>query len=328
MYSGFAESLGLFDIARYQSALTNAIRYVATDDITTIYAVSDHDEEMLDAYLYPELRMNSTELIFGKLSDGIPTNADGVLINNPKKDITESDAAAIREFLAGGGKLTVTTAYENIKNLTNLRLICEEYGLTTDGGFLCEDDTAFNYNKYAMVTLPNVNKDAFGGYLNADGLKPVVTGGTGITIAEKSGFTVSSLLSTSPNAYAKQDAEKEDVKPEFNEETDVRKQYSVAALSKNASNGSSVLWIPTVTLGDSDFNTASERNNFPVFTAALGCQYESDMPIDIPGVTITVQPLETPKAAFPIGMTVAIIVPCIAVALGGIVIIKRRKMNV
>ena len=325
MYSGFAESLGLFDIARYQSALTNAIRYAVTADITTIYAVSEHDEVMLDVYLYPELRMNNTELIFGKLSDGIPANADGVLINDPKKDITESDVAIIREFLDGGGKLTVTTAYENIKELTNLRAILEEYGLTTDGGFLCEDDTNFNYSNYAMVTLPTVNKDAFGGYLTADGLKPIVTGGTGITVTEKAGFTVSSLLSTSPNAYTKQDAENEDVKPEFNAETDVRGQYSVAAISKNGSNGSSVLWIPNVALGDSDFDTASERNNFPVFTAALNCQYGADKPIDIPGVTITVQPLETPDAVFPIGMVAAIIIPCIIIAVGGVVVIKRRK---
>ncbi|MBQ9115497.1 MAG: Gldg family protein, partial [Clostridia bacterium] len=108
MYSGYGERFGLFDIARYQSTITNAIRYVTTDKITTLYALTDHGEAMLDVYLYPDLRLNSTELLFGKLSDGIPDEADGVLINNPTSDLTEADKTVLTEYLSRGGKLTVT----------------------------------------------------------------------------------------------------------------------------------------------------------------------------------------------------------------------------
>ena len=325
MYSGYAESMGLFDIARYQSTLTNAIRFVASDNVTTIYATCDHEEEMLDVYLYPELRLNSTELVFGKLSDGIPDNADGVLINNPVKDITEEEKTSLLEFLSKGGKLTVTTSYTNIKNLTNLRAVCEEYGLTTDGGFLCEDDKDYNYSQYAMVTIPTVSKDAFVGYLTADGLKPIVTGGTGITITEKAGITASSLLNSSVNAYTKQNAEESGSDPAFNEETDVRGQYSVAALARNTENGSSVLWFPTFTLSSSVYDTASSRNNFPVFTAALCSQYGTEKPIDIENISLTLTPIEASKTAVTVGMVLAIAVPCVIIAAGAFVVIGKRK---
>lgn len=325
MYSGYAESMGLFDIARYQSTLTNAIRFVASDNVTTIYATNDHEEEMLDVYLYPELRLNSTDLVFGKLADGIPDNADGVLINDPVKDLTDGDVAILTEFLAKGGKLTVITSYTNIKDLTKLRAICEEYGLTTDGGFLCEDDKDYNYSQYAMVTIPTVNKDAFGGYLTADGLKPIVTDSTGITVTEKAGITVSSLLNTSPNAYGKQNAEEEGSKPDFDAETDTRKQYSVAAVAKNTENGSSILWIPTITLSSSIYDTASSRNNFPIFTAALCAQYGTEKPVDIEGISLTIEPIEASQTAFTVGMVVAIAVPCLVIATGVIVVLGKRK---
>ncbi len=325
MYSGYAESMGLFDIARYQSTLTNAIRFVASDNVTTVYATCDHEEEMLDVYLYPELRLYSTELVFGKLSDGIPANADGVLINDPVNDLTDGDVITLTEFLSKGGKLTVITSYTNIKNLTKLRAVCEEYGLTTDGGFLCEDDKDYNYSQYAMVTIPSVNKDAFGGYLNADGLKPIVTDSTGITVTEKQGITVSSLLNSSPNAYSKQNAEESGSDPSFNGETDVRAQYSVAALAQNTENGSSVLWIPTITLSSSVYDTASSRNNFPVFTAAFCTQYGAEKPVEIESVSLTLKPIEASKTAFAVGMVIAIAVPCLVMTTGAIVVIRRRK---
>jgi len=325
MYSGYAESLGLFDIARYQSTLTNAIRYVASNDVTLIYTLTDHGEVLPDAYLYPELRLGNTELTFGKLSDGIPDGVDGVLINDPTSDLTAEDRNTLSEFLSGGGKLTLVTSYVNIKNLPNLLSVCEEYGLTTDGGFLCEDDKAYNYNEYQMVTVPTVNTEALGGYLRQEGVKPLITGGTGITIADKEGITSVSLLTTSANAYSKQDAEKEGTTAVFNEETDERKQYSVAALAKNNANGSSVLWIPTFTLGDSQYETASSRNNFPVFIAVLGTQYSSDMPIEIEEISLSLEPLSPPDAAFPVGMVIAIALPCLIVTAGAVLVIKRRN---
>ena len=330
MYSGYAEQLGLFDIVRYQSTLTNAIRYVVSDNVTTLYSVTDHKEMTLDVYLYPELRRSNTELIFGKLSEGIPEQADGVLINNPQVDITEADKAALAEYLSGGGRITLITSYNYIKELPLLLSVCEEYGLTTDGRLLCEDEEEYHYGSYVEATHPTVNGDAFGGYLTADGLKPLAMGGTGITITEKEGITSVSLLDTSDNAYGKlekDEDEKESGDATASDAADqvVRKRYSVAAMAKRASDGSSLLWFPTFAFSDSMYDTFAERDNFPVFVAAIGVQYGYDKPIDIPAVSISTAPLDVPDAAFPVGMVIAIIIPCAIIAVGGVTVMKRKN---
>lgn len=328
MYSGFGESLGLFDIAKYQRTITNAIRYVSADDVTLLFSVTDHGESVLDPYLYPEFRNTCTELLFGKLSEGIPENADGVLINNPQSDITEEEKATLTDYLAGGGRITLITSFAYVKKLPVLLSVCEAYGLTTDGGLLCEDDKDYHYGEYVEATHPKVNVDAFGGYLDGAALKPLAMGGTGITVTEKEGITVTSLMNTSENAYAKIEKSEEEGKAE-EENADgsdeiVRKQYSTAAIAKNAAGGS-ILWLPTFAFSDSMYDTFAERHNFPVFIAALGAQYGSDKPIDIEGVSLALQPLKAPEAAFPVGMVIFILIPCVILALGGIIIVKRRN---
>ena len=144
------------------------------------------------------------------------------------------------------------------------------------------------------------------------------------TITEKEGITSLSLLNTSSEAYTKQNVI--DVASlKFNEKTDVRKQYSAVALAKNNGNGSSLLWFSTFALSDSLCDTASSGSNFQVFIGALGAQYGMEKPVDIPGVSILTEPLQASGATFPVGMVVAIVVPCVIIAAGAFIVMKRRN---
>ena len=326
MYSGYAEYYGLFDLAVYQSTFTNAIIYASCSDVTTLYTVTEHGESILNAYLYPELRESFTELKFGKLADGIPAYADGVLINNPTSDISAEDAVILGEYLDNGGNITLMTEYNNIKKLPNLLKICEEYGLTTDGGFICEDDTNYNYGGYATAILPIVNADAFAGYLPPLSDKPLTTWGTGITVTEVEGVTVDVLMKTSPNAYTKQDIENQG-SYNFDAEKDKRGEYALATVARNTANGSSVLWIASTAFGDSDYNTFSMGNNYPVFVGALSAQYDSAKPVEIPAVDIITEPLETTDGDFAVIMVFSILIPAGIIAFGVYNTVKRRKTN-
>ena len=326
MYSGYAEYYGLFDLAVYQSTLTNAIVYASMSDVTTLFTVTEHGESILNAYLYPELRESFTELRFGKLADGIPAYADGVLINAPTSDITEEEAVILGDYLDKGGNITLMTDYENIKNLPNLLAICEEYGLTTDGGFICEDDKDYNYGGYATAILPIVNADAFAGYLPTLTDKPLTTWGTGITVAPVEGITAHVLMKTSPNAYTKKDIENQK-SYDFDAEKDTRGEYALAALAKNTEKGGSILWISSTAFNDSDYNTFSVGNNFPVFVAALSAQYNSEKPVNIPAISIITDPLDTTDGDFAVVMVFSILIPAAIIAFGVYNTVKRRKTN-
>lgn len=324
MYTGYGEKLGFFDIAKYESVITNAIDFVAAEDITTLYSVMDHGETVLDVYLYPEMRENYIELTYGKLADGIPENADGVLINDPTSDLSDADVERLSAFLQKGGKLTVITSYANINNLGKLLSVCEKYGLTTDKGFVCEDDTAFNVNGAPHIIMPIPQNEALEGRLPSLNAKPIFSGGTGIEMTEKEGIRFKDLLTTSDNAYSKQDAANSETSS-FQPDKDKRGKYSLGVIAEDSSNNSSVLWFSSFAFTDSVYDTVSSQSNFPVFLAALGAQYSSKLPNGIPSVSIITEPLNAPAAAFPVGMLIAILLPCLLVMAGAAAIFLRRR---
>ena len=250
-----------------------------------------------------------------------------MLINAPTSDITEEEAVILVDYLGKGGNITLITDYENIKKLPNLLKICEEYGLTTDGGFICEDDKDYNYGGYATAILPIVNADAFGGYLPTLTDKPLTTWGTGITVTPVDGITVDVLMKTSPNAYTKQDIENQK-SYDFDAEKDQRGEYALAVIANNAEKGGSILWIPSPAFGDADYDTFSVGNNFPVFVAALGAQYRSAKPVSIPAISILTDPLETSDGDFAVVMVFSILIPAAIIAFGVYNTVKRRKTNV
>ena len=83
--------------------------------------------------------------------------------------------------------------------------------------------------------------------------------------------------------------------------------------------------MPTITLSSSIYDTASSRNNFPVFTAALCSQYGAEKPVEIENISLTLTPIEASKTAVTVGMVIAIAVPCVIIAAGSFVVVGKRK---
>ncbi|MBR2460967.1 MAG: Gldg family protein [Clostridia bacterium] len=326
MNSGYAESLGLFDIAKYELVLTTAIDYVLKDDITTVYAVTGHGETGLEAYMYPELRQNYTEIISGTLDNGIPENADGILILDPTSDITEQEYRLLSEYQRSGGKLALVTSYSNAGNLTLLKKLCEEYGLSTDGGFICEDEKDYNMNGYPQIIRPTVNTDALEGYLPDFTGQPVFSGGTGITVTEKQGISTVTFLSTSENAYSKTDAENAE-SPDFNQATDVRGKYGLGVIATDSASGGELMWITSFSLNNSDYDVVASGSNYPVFTAALSALFDSDKAPDISPMSIISDSIEAPEGAFAAAITLSIAIPCIIMLAYGLIAYSRRRVK-
>ena len=324
MKNGYGEALGLYDIANYELILTTAIDYVSKDNITTVLALTNHGETMLEAYLYSEFRQTFTEVTFGTLSQGVPENTECIIISDPTSDITEAEYQTLTEYLSGGGKLALITSYSNVAKLTLLRKLCDQFGLTTDGGFVCEDDENRNMNGYPQILRPITLPEALGGKLTAGEYSPVFSGGTGITVTEKEGVDCSVFLKTSPNAYVKTDAENSE-SADFDETKDIRGEFALGVIAENKNGGGALMWISSFSLNNSDYDLVATGDNYPLFTAALAALNDSLSAPDIPSISTVSDVLTAPKSAFAVGMVIAISVPCLLMIAAAIITIKRRK---
>lgn len=92
-----------------EGALTSAIDYVISDELPKLYMLEGHGEAELPAEFRTQIEKENIELdTFSLLSsDGVPEDADAVLIYAPESDISAEEADMLISHLTDGGKLLV-----------------------------------------------------------------------------------------------------------------------------------------------------------------------------------------------------------------------------
>ena len=71
--------------------------------------------------------------------DGIPDNAEAVIINGPTSDFSADNAKKVSDYLAAGGKAFITATYTD-KELPNFESILAEYQIQLEKGMVVEQD--------------------------------------------------------------------------------------------------------------------------------------------------------------------------------------------
>ena len=106
--------------------LTNAIHYVTTNKVATakIYGSANAMDASLRTFLIAGGYF--FEEIASPLSIG--TDCDLLIIHTPKTDITEAEATALSNYLAGGGKVFLVTSCL-YPELPNLHSVTQKFGL-------------------------------------------------------------------------------------------------------------------------------------------------------------------------------------------------------
>lgn len=200
-----------------EGQVTSAISYVTSDSSKKIYYTSGHSElslstEMTDAI--SKANLDSEEL---KLSTtDIPDDCAALLIYAPGTDFTEAEAAKVKTYLANGGHamiISMSPLLSGTSDMPNFDSIMAAYGVQRTGGLVLEGN-ASNYMQAPYLMIPNMSSaDANADLTNTDVLFAFAEG---LTVSESSDatYTVSTLYSTSDQAYVKTDlsttAEKED----------------------------------------------------------------------------------------------------------------------
>lgn len=124
-----------------ESALTSAIDYVTSEDLPKVYALTGHGEGELSAAFQNAVEKENIDLAELSLltEEGVPEDADCVLIYAPQTDISQDELEMLQKYLqAGGGLFLITDPILDGSTRPNLDALMEGYGVTSAQGMVLE----------------------------------------------------------------------------------------------------------------------------------------------------------------------------------------------
>ncbi len=189
-----------------EGRLTSAISYVTSDDLPKMYILQGHNELEISETLQDRITKQniSTENLSLLTLEAVPEDCDVLLINSPQTDLSESEARYIIDYLDNGGKVFMTSTYTGTE-MPNFDSILSHYGLSKVDGIVVEGNGNYYYPGYPSYLLPDFGSHTITSEFTSNHRYVILPSAQGIAVgdAPRDGVTVSSLLTTSDNAYSK-----------------------------------------------------------------------------------------------------------------------------
>lgn len=188
-----------------ENALTNALHYVASDDLPTVYVLTGHGESDLGDSIREMIEQdNMTVEDLSLLSlDEMPEDADLLLINAPETDLNEDEAALLVAWLQSGGHILLNTDMATEEKFPNLMTVTKAMGLTAGTGLVIEGNAQMRVNRYPHYLLPDIASHEITDALAEAGYYILMPFAHPIEEAEGSDAEITWLLDTSDSAYLK-----------------------------------------------------------------------------------------------------------------------------
>ena len=253
-----------------EGEITSAIDYVVSEDLPQIYMTTGHEEAELSSTFTNAIERENMETVeFSLLTvDEIPEEADCILINSPASDISEEEADMLISYVKNGGKLIVLSGPQEEGTLTNLNSVLEATGTTVNEGIVLDTDREHYAFQYPYNLLPTIGSSEITDDLIEDDSNVIAAVSSGLTVGQSSGFTVTSLLTTSDEAFSK--VAGYSMSTTEKEEDDIDGPFAVAVLAESTSSDGALVWIATDRLTDDSVNSYSSGANSDFLMNALG----------------------------------------------------------
>ncbi len=164
MYSlGFDIASGNYGISdlRYEKSITEAILYVNSDYVPNVYISTGHGETGVTQIqsLLQYLQLNGYDIQFTKQ---IPPDLEEnslLLINSPKKDLSEQELQNIQSFEKKGGSILVSLGYNDPSELPNFNLLLSSYGIEVlEGHIVANKSDTQSYYQEPSYLIPYMEK--------------------------------------------------------------------------------------------------------------------------------------------------------------------------
>ena len=310
-----------------EGAITSAINYVTSDTHPKIYMLEGHGEADIPSTFESQIERENyeTETLSLLSSSSIPDDASAVLIYSPSTDISDEEKNILSEYLNDGGKVMVCAGITENGTLTNLYSLLEDYGVTTQDGIVIEGDSEHYAFQQPFILMPTLGDSSITEPLSDENYYVLMPVSQGLTVGETDNATVTTLLTTSDEAFNKADGinittyEKEDG------DTDGPFALGVDIVTNT---GGEMIWYSSSYFLDDTYNSYSSGANVNLamnsFSQLIG---ESDT-LSIRSKSLSYNYLTISSSDAAVIQAVMIgIIPAAFIAVGIVIIVRRRLQN-
>jgi ABC-2 type transport system permease protein len=183
--------------------ITSALDYVTGDSYGTAYQLTGHGESELPDNVLSRISKANVIMASAQLNiarSGIPADCDLLISYAPTTDLATDELAAIREFMAGGGKVILLMEYVDLGNFNSLM---GEYGLELQPGFVYDTTRYYeqfytNCGYYCIYPLL-ASKSPVTGSLTSSAMLQYPRGMLAVTPA-RTGVTITPFMASSESA--------------------------------------------------------------------------------------------------------------------------------
>ena len=319
-YSTYTQTKSAYD---GEGQLTSAISYVTSEDLPKVYTITGHGDTALDDTFKSALeKMNiSVEDLTLLQEEAIPEDAAAVIINGPTSDFSADDAAKISTYLAGGGKLVVTTAYNKTEDTPNFDGILSAYDIQVTSGVVMDSDSS-HYYQYPFYLLPDVASATQTSKVTNYVFMPYAQALTNAG-AHPDTITWTDLLTTSDNAYVKTDIS--NITTFEKESGDQTGKFTLAANVTDSESGADITVVASVLAFSNDADSIVSGQNLALLKGIASTFASSDSAVSIDAKPYTYTTLSVNQSVAIMSETLLVMVLPVVLLVIGIVIWYRRR---
>lgn len=314
-----------------EGQIDSAISYVTSENLPVIYTLEGHEELELNSSLTDSLQKANYDVQSLNLltQDAVPEDTGCLLIEAPQKDLSEEETQKIITYMEAGGKVMIFTEYTGT-DMPNLKSVLENYGVTTGDGVIMEGDTGHYIMQRPYYIVPTIDSSDITSdiksnnrYVLAPISQPVKT-----LSDYRDTLQISSLLSTSDEAYIKTDVQNMTTYEKEDSDEEGSFQVGVSVTEQvDDDNTTQLVCFGCASLLDEATDQQVSGGNTDLVLAALGWMCENDAPvIDVTSKSLTMSYLTVPQfdAAY-WSIIVCGVIPVVFLLIGTVIWFKRRK---
>ena len=151
-------SIASYTAFKGEDYVTNAIKYVTSDELPVVYTLTGHGEKTDNKSLESVFASSGVQLKELNLitENKMPEDIDCLFIYAPTEDITENEKDIISSYLENGGSLMLVSDY-NFSNLPNLASVMDYYGVYAPDGIVVEGTSGMSLSGYPYYVLPEIS---------------------------------------------------------------------------------------------------------------------------------------------------------------------------
>jgi ABC-2 type transport system permease protein len=241
-----------------EGSITSAIDYVVNEDQPKIYTLEGHGEADLPSTFSDQISKSNIDVESLSLLtvDEIPEDADVILIYAPSSDLSEEEVTMLADYTAAGGHLLVSAGPVEDGTLTNLYSLLSTYGVTTCDGIILDTDRS-HYTGYPYMLLPTLEDSDITSPLSEENYYVIMPIAQALVVSDSSS-SVTSLLTTSEEAYSK--AAGYNMETYDKEDDDTDGPFAVG-VSISCDNDGQIVWFSSSDFLEDYYNSYSSGAN-------------------------------------------------------------------